>query len=124
MFAAFELQKKKSTALIAPRCVLMQRNERYLLRNSRLFDRYVVPKPDEKYFSKRILYLLILPKIARERRNAATLPRGEMDEVGHGTRAKVRLEASSVADCAKIKGIAGGMRIRVARPVSPQRYAT
>lgn len=74
MFAAFELQKKKSTALIAPRCVLMQRNERYLLRNSRLFDRYVVPKPDEKYFSKRILYLLILPKIARERRNAATLP--------------------------------------------------
>lgn len=124
MFAAFELQKKKSTALIAPRCVLMQRNERYLLRNSRLFDRYVVPKPDEKYFSKRILYLLILPKIARERRNAATLLRGEMDEVGHGTRAKVRLEASSVADCAKIKGIAGGMRIRVARPVSPQRYAT
>lgn len=43
MFAAFELQKKKSTALIAPRCVLMQRNERYLLRNGRFFDRYVVP---------------------------------------------------------------------------------
>lgn len=54
MFAAFELQKKKSTALIAPRCVLMQRNERYLLRNGRFFDRSIRRTVNEKYFTSYI----------------------------------------------------------------------